>query len=65
MSEFYDAVVKMRAAQKRYFRIRSATALTDAKEAEDAVDEIIREKQAADSHPLLSKGFSSPIKETT
>lgn len=56
MNEFYEAVVKMREAQKRYFRVRSATALTEAKESEDVVDHMIREKNAAAEHPLLSKG---------
>ncbi len=42
MREFFDAVVKMRNAQKRYFKVRSATALTDAKESEDEVDRLIR-----------------------
>lgn len=53
MREFFDAVVKMREAQKRYFRVRSATALTE-------VDRIIREQQAAVEYPLLTKGFQKP-----
>ena len=57
MSDFFKAVVKMREAQKRYFRVRSQSALTEAKEAEEEVDAMIRQKSAAISHPLLSKGY--------
>jgi hypothetical protein len=41
---FFDAVVGMREVQKRYFKTKSQTALTDAKACEKVVDEIIQDR---------------------
>lgn len=55
--EFYNLVVKMRKAQRDYFRTRSQRALLDSKEYEQQVDaEIERvtqiEQQQADNQQL-------------
>lgn len=39
--EFYDCVVKMRIAQKQYFRTRSSSALVESRRLESIVDDEI------------------------
>lgn len=55
--EFYNLVVKMRKAQKEYFRTRSQRALLESKECEGAVDAEIKrveqiQRQQADNQQL-------------
>ena len=55
--QFYNVVVKMRKAQKEYFRTRSQRALLESKEYEGAVDAEIKrveqiQQQQADNQQL-------------
>lgn len=43
--EFADLVFKMRTAQKKYFRTRSQSAMTESKSYEKEVDRILEERQ--------------------
>ncbi len=43
--EFADLVFKMRTAQKKYFRARSQSALTESRGYEKEVDRILEERQ--------------------
>ena len=42
--EFADLVFKMRTAQKKYFRTRSQSAMTESKSYEKEVDRILEER---------------------
>ncbi|WP_296016721.1 hypothetical protein [uncultured Treponema sp.] len=43
--EFADLIYKMRTAQKKYFRTRSQSALTESRGYEKEVDRILEERQ--------------------
>lgn len=43
--EFADLIYKMRTAQKKYFRMRSQSALTESKTYEKEVDRLLEERQ--------------------
>lgn len=48
-----DAVKRMREAQRTYFRTRSLDALTEAKQAEGAVDKLVKEMEKPPEAPGL------------
>lgn len=45
MNEFYQLVKDMRNAQRKYFHSRSNTALREAKDLEERVDNFIKQKE--------------------
>jgi len=56
--EFYDLVVKMRKAQKEYFRTRLSSFLKESKELERQVDnEIERVEELIHPKPIQQKLF--------